>query len=130
MTNSPNNTDINNITEVYDDVFIWNWQYLVKSPGTQDKGNVPLSLVTYLNNTSTNFDLIPWMNDANKQFYSVLRTPTYKNITAIGRLYSSNFTRYLQLKADLCDTNNVTANCKSNDTITNLTNFGRMFLFI
>lgn len=73
------------------------------------------------------------MDDQNKQFYYILRTPTLKNITSKGLLYSSPETTYLQVKASFCknDTINSTKNiCLPLTDIAQLSNYGRFFLFI
>lgn len=79
---------------------------------------------------ATNFDLIPWMSDATKQFYYILRTPS-EDLYASGLLYSSDITEYVQFKLYFCSlATNASAVCADTNTTANLASYGRVFLFI
>jgi hypothetical protein len=126
---APLGSSVNNVTEVYDDMFVYNWTIRTKSSGAEVADPLPFELVTYLNNQSSNFDKIDWLSDHNKQFYYVLRTPSRKDLTSYGLLYSTPETRYIQAKASFC-LNGTGRVCKPYENMTQLANYGRFFLFI
>lgn len=65
-------------TALYDDLFTYSWQSLNKTLGVENDSNITWANVTYdkLTNQSYGFDMLPWMSDATKKFYYVLRTPS------------------------------------------------------
>jgi len=70
------------------------------------------------------------MNEATKKFYYILRTNS-QPINASGLLYSSEEATYARVKVSYCyNASTVNNSCVSNDTLNNLSNFGRFFLFI
>lgn len=84
---------LNDKTDYYYDLFFINFTKSVKTQGGDVGSYVQWDFVTYdkATQTATNFDLIPWMSDATKQFYYILRTPT-EDLMASGLLYSSDVT--------------------------------------
>ena len=69
------------------------------------------------------------MNEKTKQFYYILRTPRPKDLTTYGLLYTSPQTRYVRVKAYFCR-NGTNITCMSQQQMTELSNYGRFFLFI
>ena len=64
-------------TALYDDLFTYSWLSIDKTPGVESNKTIAWTTVTYNKSTdqSSGFDLIPWMSDATKKFYYILRTP-------------------------------------------------------
>lgn len=118
-------------TALYDDLFTYSWLSIDKTPGVESNKTIAWTTVTYNKSTdqSSGFDLIPWMSDATKKFYYILRTPV-QPLLAQGLLYSSDITTYARLKLNFCVPPAALVTCLPNDTITELSNHGRIFLFI
>lgn len=119
-------------TQVFDDLFTTNLTQTIKTQGGEAPSLVSWDFVTYNSTTgvSSNFDLIPWMSDATKQFYSILRTPT-QDLVARGLLYSSDVTQYIQYKFYFCTNyTNPNITCMDDNTIADYASHGRIFLFV
>jgi hypothetical protein len=123
---------LNDKTDYYYDLFFINFTKSVKTQGGDIGSYVQWDFVTYdkAAQNATNFNLIPWMSDATKQFYYILRTPT-EDLVASGLLYSSDVTEYVQFKLYFCGkATNATAACADTNTTADLASHGRIFLFI
>lgn len=128
MTNE-GDTGSNNYTEAYNNLFTYGWNIRSKSPGNESSIPIDHQQVTFLNNKSSNFGQLPWMDDLTKQFYYILRTPTEKDIAAHGLLYTTPETTYMQVKVNFC-VNATPPTCLPADEMARLSNFGRFFLFV
>lgn len=123
---------LNDQTDYFNDLFFLNLTKQVKTQGVDNGSYVQYDFVTYdkTNQVANNFQLMPWMSDATKQFYYILRTPT-EDLYASGLLYSSDITEYVQLKLYFCSTaTNATAACADANSTAVLASYGRVFLFI
>jgi hypothetical protein len=124
MTNNPNYDQ----TDFYEDFLTHSWSTKVKTMGSESTVPITISEVTYLNGNASNFNLLPWMNDDTKKFYYILRTPD-QPLKARGLLFSTPVAVYPSFKMSFCkDTAMVT--CLSGNDKYELTNYGRIFLFI
>lgn len=66
------------------------------------------------------------MSDATKKFYYIMRFPT-QDMYAKGLLYSTDESTYIRAKVSYCYNQSY---CLDNNTMFQLSNFGRFFLFI
>ena len=114
------NGTVTNETQEYNDMFNYEWFFLNKTQGVENK--VPLNWDYVKYNTSDgstqNFDKINWMSQATKKFYYILRTPT-EPLKVKGLLYTSDETIYARLKLYFCGAKkdpNIT--CLDNETMT------------
>lgn len=89
---------------------------------------IDIANVTFMNGISSNFDLLPWMSESTKKFYSILRTPA-QPLKSRGLLFTSNVSVYPSIKFSLCSPS-PTKVCKNQSQIDALTDFGRIFFFI
>lgn len=127
------NGSLTDDTQLFDNFLNISFVSLLKQQGVEQQTYLPLSLVTYNKSTGTpsNFDLIPWMSDATKQFYFILRTTTVP-LNVNGLLYSSDVTTYIRFKLNFCSnisSPNITCLNYSTDQA-DLAGHGRIFLFI
>lgn len=76
--------------------------------------------------TSNDLD---WMSNSTKNFYYIQRYPIAE-MKAKGLLYSTDTNTYIRAKISYCQNTTNSSNCVDNNTMYNLSSYGRFFLFI
>lgn len=105
------------------------WNTKAKTIGIEYNVPIDITLVTNLNGKEDNFEKLPWMSLETKRFYQSLRTPTLP-LKSRGLLFKSNVSVYPSIKFSFCQNSTSKINCKTQDEINALTDFGRIFFFI
>lgn len=117
-----------NETDFYEDFLTHNWSTKVKTMGSENTVPIPIEEVTFLNGNATNFDRLPWMSQDTKEFYYILRTAG-QPLKARGLLFSTPMAVYPSFKMSFCK-DSALVTCLSGNPKYELTNYGRIFLFI